>query len=298
MDKLVINPKYKATKLNNILKNQYTFERYYYWIKDLAISLFNWKNLPEGTDSRFLETTLFERGSILFFYDEVLDKYLNLPFVNSGNLDVYGYPINRQAYSISGYNKMLDNTNSVIIYNNSIKQPDIKVAQYYAEQIYEIKRAIDTNVKTMKLPYLITAPQQQVQTIKNLYKKIDENEVAIFANDKILDYNSIQVIQTNVEYVSDKLYELYKQVIEEVCEYFGINGSLDKNERMVVSEVVAGIGMTEANRQIRLKARKDACKQINEMFGLNVDVEFREDVDIIERLIYSELMDIGGETDE
>ena len=29
--------------------------------------------------------------------------------------------------------------------------------------------------------------------------------------------------------------------------------------------------------RIGLNARKEACKQINEMFGLNIDVEYRDD---------------------
>ena len=36
-------------------------------IKELAISRFHWKNLPETIDERFLELTLFEQGMAGFF---------------------------------------------------------------------------------------------------------------------------------------------------------------------------------------------------------------------------------------
>lgn len=294
----MINGKLNRTRLETIEKNQYTFRRYYLWIKDLATSLFEWENLPDSCDSRFLEETLFKRGEILFFHDESLGDsgYLHLPFVNDGKLGVYGQPIDMRPYSITGYTTRCTDKDSVIIYNNSVKKGDDDVARYYAEQIYEIKRSMDTNIKTQKFPFLLTGPQQQTQTLKNVYKQVDMNEPVVIANDKFSDINEISVLKTDATFVADKLHLLYESIMQEVCEYFGINASQDKKERMVVSEVMSGIGMTEANRQIRLKTRKDACEKINKMFGLDIDVRFRTDVDMMEQLLQLELR--GGLLDD
>ena len=37
------------------------------------------------------------------------------------------------------------------------------------------------------------------------------------------------------------------------------------------------MGGTIASRYSRLNARRKACEEINKMFGLNIDVDFRED---------------------
>jgi hypothetical protein len=60
---------------------------------------------------------------------------------------------------------------------------------------------------------------------------------------------------------------------------------------MISDEVMRNQGGVVASRYSRLQARKQACEQINAMFGLNVDVEFRDD------FILPEMLE-GGEEDE
>ena len=80
--------------------------------------MFEWRNLPDTVDPRFLELTLFANGMAVFFKDE--DDYLALQCVISGPLDVYRIPTRRRAYAVNGFNRELDNKNSVIIYNNML----------------------------------------------------------------------------------------------------------------------------------------------------------------------------------
>lgn len=46
---------------------------------------------------------------------------------------------------------------------------------------------------------------------------------------------------------------------------------------MISDEVMRGQGGTIASRFSRLAMRQQACDKINEMFGLNMSVEYRED---------------------
>ena len=46
---------------------------------------------------------------------------------------------------------------------------------------------------------------------------------------------------------------------------------------MITDEAIRGEGGTMANRYARLEARRMACREINEMFGLNIWCDFRED---------------------
>lgn len=294
MKDIYINSKPKQANLEHIRMNQLTYRRYFNWISDLAMSLFEWVNLPNGCNERFLEKMLFERGSVLFFKEDVVsekeEQYLHLPFTQTG-LDVYGEPSQMIARAVNGKGLWVrDRSNSVIIYNNYVREGDIETAHYYAKEIYEIKRSFDTNIKTQKFPYLLTAPQEAVHSVKQIYKKIEENEPMIVVSDKWGSIANIEVLRTETPFVADKLQANYKEIFNEMCHYFGINVSPDKKERMIVSEVMNGIGITEASRQIRLKTRKQACEQINKMFGLNVDVRFRKDVDMFERMLEMGIM--------
>ena len=68
------------------------------------------------------------------------------------------------------------------------------------------------------------------------------------------------------------------QIWNEALTYLGIsNNNTQKKERMITDEVVRNMGGTIASRYSRLSPRKKACKLINKMFGLNIDVRFRED---------------------
>ena len=51
---------------------------------------------------------------------------------------------------------------------------------------------------------------------------------------------------------------------------------------MITDEVTRNQGGTVASRHSRLESRRQACKQINEMFGLDIWVDYREDFQDVE----------------
>ena len=87
-----------------IITNNIVFGHYYRRLKELALSMFEWKNLPDSVDSRFLEDCLFRDGFCVFFKDEVMG-YLCLKTMIGGKLDVYNIPTTRKAYASNGYNQ-------------------------------------------------------------------------------------------------------------------------------------------------------------------------------------------------
>ena len=60
--------------------------------------------------------------------------------------------------------------------------------------------------------------------------------------------------------------------------YLGIsNINIQKKERLITDEVTRNQGGTIASRYSRLESRREAVKKINEMFGTNIEVNYRED---------------------
>lgn len=262
---------------NSYLNNR-TYIHYYNRLTELAISMFKWNGLPDSVDPRFLELTLFSDGMAVFFKDDVMDKYLALQTMIGGNLDVYRIPKIRTAYASNGYNMRLDENNSVIIFNNMLHTNCLVDIELFAQKLYECDRSMLVNIKAQKTPIMITCDENQRLTMKNLYAQYEGNEPFIFGN-KDIDMNKVQALTTGAPYISDKLYETKTQIWNEAMTYLGIsNVSIIKKERMVTDEVSRNMGSTVASRYTRLEMRKQACKQINAMFGLNVDVEYRADV--------------------
>ena len=113
--------------------------------------------------------------------------------------------------------------------------------------------------------------------MKNLYKQYDGNEPFIFGS-KGLDANGLKVLQTGAPYVADKLYELKSQIWNEALTYLGIsNTNVTKKERMISDEVIRNMGGTIASRYSRLESRRQAVEQINKMFNLDIEVNYRAD---------------------
>ena len=265
--------------------NNYTYMQYAYRLMELSISMFEWKNLPEGIDERFLEMVLFTDGHAVFFKDDELGDYLALQCLINGKLNVYRIPINRRAFAVNGYQKQLTDKDSVIIFNNMLHTNSWLDVKMFSKRLYNLDRIIDVNANAQKTPILIKGNEQQRLTLTNLYKEYDGNAPVIFA-DKSLDMNALQVLSTQAPYVADKIYQLKTQIWNEALTYLGIsNVSFQKRERMVSDEVTRSQGGTVASRYSRLNARRQACEQINKMFGLNIECDFREDYQFSEEVM-------------
>lgn len=260
--------------------NTGTFRQYYNRLVELAISMFEWKNLPETVDPRFLELCLFTDGQVVFFNDPDLG-YLTLQNACNGGFNVYRIPVKRRAYAVNGYQKDLSDKDSVIIFNNYLHTNSQLDATMFARRLSDLDRSIDVNAKAQKTPILIKCDETQRLTMQNLYMQYDGNMPFIFA-DKSLNTNQLQAIKTDAPYVADKLYQLKTQIWNEALTYLGIsNINVQKKERLITDEVTRNQGGTIASRYSRLNARRDACKQINAMFGLDVWCDYREDYQAI-----------------
>ena len=275
--------------------NNLTFEQYVERLTELTITVFEWKNLPITVDARYIELKLFENGCTVYFDDEVMGN-LCLDCITQGQLNVYGYPIKRRAYS--GYNnfqKELNDNDSVIIWNNYMHTNSVINVRMFARKLYILDRVMDVNINAQKTPCMVQGTEKQRLTLLNLYKQYDGNEPFIFG-DKNLDLNSLKVLQTGAPYIADRLYELKTQIWNEFLTYIGVsNISTQKKERMVTDEVTRNLGGTIASRYSRLNSRREAVEKINAMFGTNIEVNYREDFQNIDEIGNDTL---GGDDNE
>lgn len=260
--------------------NNASYIQYFNRLVELSISVFEWQGLPETVDPRYLELHLFQNGSVVYFRDEVMGD-LCLDCIANGKFDVYGNPISRRAYSsYNQYQKTLNESDSVIIWNNYLRQPSTLDVKMFAKRLYNLDRIIDVNANAQKTPVLVQGTEKQRLTLVNLYKEFDGNAPFIFG-DKNLDLNSLRAISTNAPYVADKLYQLKTQIWNEALTYLGIsNLNIQKKERMITDEVQRNQGGTIASRYSRLEARREAVDKINRMFGTDISVDYREDFQI------------------
>lgn len=250
-----------------------------YFIRLMLISrsLFKWENLPNGLDEKWIERYLFSEGACLFYKDERFG-FMVAKMGETGALNYYDEPTTVKPYAtnyIYEGKQLENNVNCVIIRNNDEMLPTAPTIQIYAYDLTNLKRTQDVNICSLKMPTVIRCSDKQRLSLKQAINQRNDNEPVIWA-DKNLDINNAEVLDLKAPIVFDKLQIQKHAVWNECMTFLGINNAnMDKRERLVDDEVQANNEQVKASEDVMLKAREEACKRINKMFGLNISVRRR-----------------------
>ena len=276
------------------LVNDATYFDYLDRIKKIALSMFEWVNLPAGMDSRWLERCLYYKGQAAMLYDEGMGGFINTSATAAGDINIYGIPTKINCYSYgyqstrtlysSGIDTQKPEQGCILVMNNWERLPTASTIELFAMRLYEAERATDVNIKNSKFPLVILTDDKQRLTMVNMYRQISGNEPAIFGDKNSGIQDSIQVLKTDSPYLADKLMEYKKQIWNEALTFLGINNiDVEKKERLITSEATTNNEVTNLNLLSYLAPRKEAAKLFNEKFGLTgtdeeVDVRVRSDL--------------------
>ena len=272
--------KYELMDWQNTAKriNNRVFTDYFFRLMLISRSLFEWENLPNGIDEKWIERFLFSEGACIFYQDPEYG-YMVAKMGLRGNLNMYSeptgvYPI-APNYVYTGEN-LTNNVNAVIIRNNDEMIPTRPTIELFSYKLTNIDRTIDVNIQNQKTPLIVKCSDKQKLSLKQAITQRNENEFVIYA-DKNLDMTSVEVLKTESPVVFDKLQIQKNHVWNECMSFLGVNNAnMDKRERLVSAEVGANDEQVKASEDVMLKAREHACKLINEMFGLNIRVKRRD----------------------
>lgn len=255
-----------------------------YW-KNIAINIFEWKRkggeplntLSEGLTSQQIEETLFDTGTCIFFKDNNLG-YLALKATPAEKLNVYFKPIKFRAIGLN-YTKELTIDNSVLIKNNSLKNPTFEMIDYYTSRMADIEITKDLHRNAHKTPIILECTEDTLLTAKNIFKKINANEPVIFKNKSRAEGEiGVSVQNANVAYIGDKLEDDYHNYEARILTLLGLDNYVeDKHERVQSAEVESQQEYIISNFRASLRERQLACDKINQMFGLDLMVDYVKD---------------------
>ena len=286
--------------VDSLWLNNATFMDYIERFKKLALSIFEWVNLPKSMNARYLEQCLYYDGMAAFLKH---DKYglINTRCCSDGNINIYGLPTRLNCYSYefntsrslyTGLPKiqsdaMLDymqNNECILIGNNWDMIPTAGSMELFAVRLAECDRTCDVNLKAQKTPVLVVVDERQRALMENLYSQYDGNRPYIFGDSKQMTKDMLQAIKTDAPFVIDKITDYKKEIWNEALTYLGINNIMvDKKERLITDEANSNNELINLNLQAMLAPRQEACRQFNEKFGLTgtdkeISVRVRSDL--------------------
>ena len=258
--------------------NNITFSYYYYKLMLIVRNLFDWENLPNNMEARWIERYLFADGKCIFYKDPIMG-YMVAGYGQNGSVNCYDDPtlVNPIApnYTYNG-EQLINGENCYVIRNNDLMLPEFAVVRYYAYKLCNLDRAIDVNIEAQKTPTLVTCTDKQRLSLKQAINQRKDNEPVIYA-DNSFDKDMISTIDLNPPMVFKDLQLQKHMILNEFFTDIGINNAnMDKRERMVANEVEANNEQVKASEDVMLKSREEAVKQINKIFGLNIKVSRRK----------------------
>lgn len=243
---------------------------------NITFNRFDWKGLPEPINPRILEKLLFYRGYAAI--GNVEGTFLAL---QASPIAAFNEMFDPIAWNVVGYNisGTMDFTNSVLVRNDYNAYPSIYMIMYYLEQISQIQSVIDQNLENMRAPWMIKTSEDNLLSVKNMIHQIKSGETAIFVNKNGgVNLDDIDVVDLSTPDLIQSLYELKQATENELLTMFGINNeNINKQSGISPEEVNSNNGEV-ANGYIdaMLFMRKEACEQMNRLWGLNVSCDLKK----------------------
>ena len=285
---------------NNNIINDLTYYDYLDRFKKIALSIFEWVNLPSSMNADYLERCLFYEGQATLLKDKDYG-FINTRCCSNGKINIYGLPTNLNCYSYeyqssrklyTGINPALTEAQKeymqynecILVKNNWERIPTAGTLELFAMRLYEAERTCDVNIKAQKTPVLILLNEKQRLTLENLYNQYEGNRPVIFGDKDNLSSEQIKSLKTDAPFVADKIMEYKKEIWNEALTFLGVNNiMLEKKERLVTDEANSNNELINLNLQSYLAPRLEACRQFNEKYGLTgtdkeISVRVRSDL--------------------
>lgn len=262
------------------------FNSFYFELLDKALSLFEWKNLPENIDSDMIEFFLLTRGHIAFFKSEdklhatfgtpsdTLDenytftKYLiTNPYISGG--ETFNLTVGSDCIVV--YNTPCDKVSiTKSIFNRSLR----RTAGILADNISSLNcLQINSRVQTM-----VTADNSNIaKSAETVLKEMYEGKPYKVITNNLANNITIENKNNTNSNTFSELINLNNYMYAQYLHSIGIKSNESaKKERLITAEIDENDTECQINLNQMLKSRKKAVEKINKLFDTNIEVKLNE----------------------
>lgn len=240
-----------------------------------SLTMFEWSNLPETIPAVELEKMLQINGYA------VIAKY-------RGNLYAFqaGFsgqdPYNQPTKAIVNNPALKNNTtytigkDCIVIKNDDMKQGLNGIYEYYGQRLIENQITMLMTDYNLRMPFTISSSDDQTtQSAKMYLKKIIDGSLGVIGEQKL--FKALSVTPTNSKQTAtfSDLYGYQQFIIAQLNNTIGLatNNNM-KRERLTTNEIEVNKNASYPLVDNMLKNRQQAVGAINEMFDVDISVEY------------------------
>lgn len=284
----------KTAKKLNKYRNVAEFMNVFSQLANEALERYDIENLPPACSKRVILESMLWYGSITFFIKE--GNILALPGMPTADFTLNGDPTQAIVYGRNGYtdtiklfipngddSKLVRRTTGgtiapeegtgVWVRENRMVYPFINYVIEYAEKISDTYRTLDITRKNIKRPYLITAEESVINSVKEFFNKRDNNEdyiisSGVFPADKI----NLLPFDINPENIRDctGLIDFYFAKFRELEAVDSAPATIDKKAEITIPELNQNNGAQQATRDTVATVIQEGLDFANEKLGTNM----------------------------
>ena len=240
-----------------------------------SLTMFEWSYLPDTLPALELEKMLQINGYA------VIAKYQGKVYAFQGGFsgqDVYNQPttviVNNPALKLN--TTFTIDQDCVVIKNDDMRQGLIKIYEHYGQLLIENEITMLMTDYNLRMPFTISSSDDQTtQSARDYLNKIIDGSLGVIGEQKL--FSALSVTPTSGKQTSDfaDLYGYQQFITAQLNNTIGLatNNNM-KRERLTTNEIEVNKNASYPLVDNMLRNRKLAAEKINELFDLDIDVEY------------------------
>lgn len=147
------------------------------------------------------------------------------------------------------------------------------VVNYYIDRLIQVDMVINTNLQLQKMPFLVGVDAIDADKMRDIVRRILNNEIVVFAD--LQDLAKVQSFATQTPYIIDKLSAYKRDVEHELMTFFGIDNNDNQLEKShIAADAINANNDIINNYRTSIKDEIDKfLAQIKRVFNRDITIE-------------------------
>lgn len=240
-----------------------------------TLTMFKYKGLPESIPYEILENYLQTTGKAFIFKHN--EELITLPIeLNTDKVDYYNRPTTGNIF-LNDEKKLItvDLKDGVLISNDYLQLGFTELFDKYSYLINQSELTLYiANIWKRASKIISASDDSTIQSAKEYVNKIENGDISIISTNPI--FNDLNITTDNVTSVSlSELIQYDNYFKSNLFNEIGLSSNKDmKKERLITSEIEQNNNVIYPFVDNMIDCRKTGVSKVNEMFNLNISVEF------------------------